>query len=271
MAPLTRNAMARAVPQGDEMTFTHASRAASDQQPPHDDLPGERPIELGPALANQPANQGETAHEAPGGPAGLSDVQLLGLLLGGGRPGCEHIGLAGELCAALGGLVGLADVELPVLLGQPGLAPAQAAALLGAIELGRRTAGRRPERGQRLGTASAVYDHYRARLASGSVEEFWVLGLDVRHRLMFEACIARGSLTGVEVHPREVFRPLIRAAAAFAIVCHNHPSGDPTPSRQDFELTARLKDVGVLCGIPVLDHVVVAADGFVSLAERGWL
>ena len=86
-----------------------------------------------------------------------------------------------------------------------------------------------------------------------------------------EACIARGSLTGVEVHPREVFRPLIRASAAAALLCHNHPSGDPSPSRQDLELTARLKEVGELCGIAILDHVVVAAEGYTSLAERGWL
>ena len=98
-----------------------------------------------------------------------------------------------------------------------------------------------------------------------------MIGLDVRHRVLFEACIARGSLTGVEVHPREVFRPLIRAAAARRLLCHNHPSGDPSPSRQDLELTARLKEVGELCGITVLDHVVVAAEGYASLAERGWL
>jgi DNA repair protein RadC len=143
--------------------------------------------------------------------------------------------------------------------------------LAASLELGRRGAGRRPLPGQRLAAASEVYAHYRARLAAATSEEFWVLGLDVRHRLIFEACIARGSLTGVEVHPREVFRPLIRTSAAAALFCHNHPSGDPTPSRQDLELTARLKEVGGLCGISVLDHVVVGAEGYVSLAERGWL
>jgi DNA repair protein RadC len=110
----------------------------------------------------------------------------------------------------------------------------------------------------------------RARLASSSVEEFWALALDVRHRLQAEMCLARGSLTGVEVHPRDVFRPLIRSAAAAVIFCHNHPSGDPTPSRQDLELTARLREVGDLCGIAVLDHVVVGWEGFSSLAERNW-
>ena len=91
-----------------------------------------------------------------------------------------------------------------------------------------------------------------------------------RHRVEGEFCLARGSLTGVEVHPRDVFRPLIRGAAAAVIFCHNHPSGDPAPSRQDVELTARLREVGELVGIPVLDHLVVGWEGYVSLAERGW-
>jgi DNA repair protein RadC len=171
----------------------------------------------------------------------------------------------------MGGLGGLAQASVAEMLSVRGLGLARATVLTTAMELGRRSAGRRPERGQRLAAASEVYAHYRARLGSTSTEEFWVTGLDVRHRLIFEACVARGSLTGVEVHPREVFRPLIRAAAAAVIFCHNHPSGDPTPSRQDFDLTARLKEVGQLCGITVLDHVVVGADGYISLAERGWL
>jgi DNA repair protein RadC len=110
----------------------------------------------------------------------------------------------------------------------------------------------------------------RARLAGAPVEEFWVLGLDVRHRVVVDQLAARGSLSGVEVHPRDVFRALIKAGVAAVIFCHNHPSGDPTPSRQDIELTARLREVGDTCGITVLDHVVVAAGGYYSLAERAW-
>jgi DNA repair protein RadC len=205
------------------------------------------------------------------GPAGLTDAELVALLLGSGRPGQNAVELASSLLAALGGLAGLAQADERELCELSGIGHARAAVLRAALELGRRVAGSRPERGRRLGAAPEVWDHYRARLALATVEEFWVLGLDARHRLIFEACVARGSLTGVEVHPREVYRPLIRVAAAAAIFCHNHPSGDPSPSRQDLELTMRLRDVGELCGITVLDHVVVAADGFVSLAERGWM
>src|SRR3982751_4190663 len=185
------------------------------------------------------------------GPDALADGELLAILLGAGRPGENVVELAHALPARAGG-------------------PPRAAVVSAALALGRRAVGARPKRGRRLGAASDVWAHYRARLAVAAVEEFWVLALDVRHRLQFELCAARGSLTGVEVHPRDVFRPLIRGAAAAVIFCHNHPSGDPTPSRQDLELTTRLRDVGDLCGITVLDHVVVAADGFTSLADRGW-
>jgi DNA repair protein RadC len=200
----------------------------------------------------------------------LSDGELVAILLGCGHRGQNVVEVAQSLLIAVGGLAGLAEAADEEILTVPGIGPARAAVVKAALELGRRAAGTRPERGRRLGSAADVWTHYKARLGSNPVEEFWALALDVRHRVQFDNCLARGSLTGVEVHPRDVFRPLIRSSAAAVIFCHNHPSGNPSPSRQDIELTARLRQVGDLCGITVLDHVVVAAEGFVSLAERGW-
>lgn len=204
------------------------------------------------------------------GPRPLSDAELLAIVLGSGVMGMNAVEVAQALLTFSGGLAGLARASIEELRGQPGVGPARAAAVLAALEIGRRSVGERPERGRRIGSASDVWMHLRARLAACAVEEFWALALDVRHRLLWEACLARGSLTGVEVHPRDVFRPLIRGGVAAVIFCHNHPSGDPSPSRQDLELTARLREVGDLCGIAVLDHVVVGADGFTSLAQEYW-
>jgi len=127
-----------------------------------------------------------------------------------------------------------------------------------------------PRKGRRLACASDVAAYFRASLGLLAAEEFWTIALDVRHRVIEQRMIARGSLTGVEVHPREVFRPLIACSAAAVLLVHNHPSGLAEPSREDIDLTRRLREVGEICGIAVLDHVVVAAEGFVSLADRGW-
>jgi DNA repair protein RadC len=176
---------------------------------------------------------------------------------------------ARRLLATAGGLPSLLTATHPELVAA-GLTPRKATRLRSAIELAQLSIGQRPIRGHRLAGASDVWAHMRARLQSLPVEEFWAIALDVRHRVVLDEMLARGSLSGVEIHPRDVFRPLIRAGAAAVIFCHNHPSGDPAPSRADIELTQRLRDVGEMCGIPVLDHVVVGSEGFASLAERNW-
>jgi DNA repair protein RadC len=213
------------------------------------------------------------------GVTSMTDAELLSLVLGAstsigwsgpcrsGRVATTVIDLARGLLTTHGGLAGLARASLHELRGSPGIGAARASAVQAALELGRRSVGERPAHGRRIASADDIWSHLRARLAVLAIEEFWAVALDVRHRVLWESCLARGSLTAVEVHPRDVFRPLIRGGAAAAIFCHNHPSGDPSPSRQDLELTRRLRDVGELCGIQVLDHVVVGTEGFVSLAQ----
>ena len=102
-------------------------------------------------------------------------------------------------------------------------------------------------------------------------EHFWVVLLDARHRVLGTELVSQGTLTASLVHPREEFRPALRAAAAALVLVHNHPSGDPTPSREDREVTTRLARAGEILGVPVVDHVVVAEQGFCSLREEGAL
>jgi DNA repair protein RadC len=122
-----------------------------------------------------------------------------------------------------------------------------------------------PKLGALIDNAEAVAAYFQPRLAGRRTESFWVLFLDARGRPLGEACIAEGTLTACLVHPREVFAAAIRARAAQIILVHNHPSGDPQPSAEDLSLTERLTEVGVLLGIPVVDHVIVAAEGFRSI------
>ena len=100
-------------------------------------------------------------------------------------------------------------------------------------------------------------------------EEFHVLLLNARHEVLRRCLISRGSLNASIVHPREVFRPAIVGSAASIVLLHNHPSGDPEPSEEDLAITRRLVQVGELVGIGVLDHVILAKSGFVSLRARG--
>jgi DNA repair protein RadC len=107
-------------------------------------------------------------------------------------------------------------------------------------------------------------------LACASSEEFWVFLLNGTHRLLAYRKVSQGTLTSSLVHPREVFQPAIREGAAAIIVAHNHPSGDPKPSHEDLAVTDRLYQSGELLSIPLLDHVVVTPDDYVSIrAEHG--
>jgi len=196
----------------------------------------------------------------------MTDAELLAVLVRSGNVDRlrEFIGRAGGLAR----LEGLAFAELCLA---PGIGPVRACQIQAALEIGRRVASAPLPRARRLASPSEVHAHLAPRLAVLEREVFLVLALDVRHRVRGEHRIAEGHLGGVEVHPRELFRPLIREGAAAALLVHNHPSGDPTPSAEDFALTERMRAAGDLVGIPVLDHVIIARDGFCSLFEEGKL
>ena len=118
--------------------------------------------------------------------------------------------------------------------------------------------------------AQHVFDAFKAHFAPLDREQFVVLLLDGKNRVLGFNVVSTGSLTAALVHPREVFKPAIAGSAAALILVHNHPSGDPLPSAEDEAITARLRQVGDLVGIRVLDHVVIGDDDrYVSMAETG--
>jgi DNA repair protein RadC len=129
----------------------------------------------------------------------------------------------------------------------------QERALAAAVEIGRRLAARRLRAGSRSERPADVYRHFHPSLRHVPHERFLVVLLDGRHRVLRQELVSQGTLTASLVHPREVFRPALREAAAALILVHNHPSGDPTPSREDREVTARLRRAGEILGVPVLD------------------
>ena len=161
------------------------------------------------------------------GPGSLSDAELLAVLLGSGRRGKNVVEVAQELLDHAGDLRQLVANAEADLCAISGIGPARSASVQAALELGRRVLGRRPDRGRRFANSADVWTHFRAQLGASPIEEFWMLALDVRHRVLFQTCVARGSLTGVEVHPREIFRPLIRSSAASVILATTTPLATP--------------------------------------------
>jgi DNA repair protein RadC len=201
----------------------------------------------------------------------LSACELLALVLRTGAPGQPVLELARGLWERFGSLERLAragDAELAAL---GGMGPAKTAALRAALELGARAARAPLRAGERLVGPEQVFAHLAPRMIGLRQERFLALLLDSRQRVIREVEVSRGSLDQSLVHPREVFGPALREAAAALVVAHNHPSGDPEPSAEDREVTSRLASAGQILGVALLDHVVVGGAGYVSFARRGWL
>ncbi len=201
------------------------------------------------------------------GAGALSDSELLAILVRTGIKGRSALDIARGLCSD--GLPELASVSFDELARLPGVGTSRAAAIHAAFELGRRArieGGPRPD----LSSPESVYKYCGPRLNHLKKERFLALAVDTKNRLMRELLISEGDLSSSIVHPREVFQPLIQMSAACVIFVHNHPSGDPSPSQRDAEITTRLRQVGELLGIRVLDHVVVATNGFYSFQSHGY-
>jgi DNA repair protein RadC len=153
----------------------------------------------------------------------------------------------------------------------PGVGPAKAAQLKAAIELGKRVLAEPLATGTRIGSSADLFQHYHPLLRSLRHEIFKTVLLDAKHALIRDVTVSKGSLTLSIVHPREVFSLAVRESAAAVIFLHNHPSGDPSPSREDRELTARLVAAGEVLGIEVLDHIIIGDGKYVSFADQGWI
>jgi len=207
------------------------------------------------------------------GPRDLTDAELLAVVLGSGNAGPHDNALdyARSLIVTFGGLAGIDEASATELIAVKGIGKAKAAQVKACLELGRRREGHSWHTGQPLGSPEEVFRHFRARCSNAKRETFYVVLLTNRNRKIRDVKISEGSLTASVVHPREVFHPVIRESAAGVVLVHNHPSGDPTPSREDVEITRRLKSVGEILGVRVMDHVVVGHDRFFSFNTEGLL
>jgi DNA repair protein RadC len=200
------------------------------------------------------------------GARALGDIELLAIILGTGVRDRPVLAVAGELVNEIGGVAALSRASPHELAQVHGVGLARAARFAAAFELGRRAV----ELVHHRATLTSSEDVYRAvasRFSGLTQEVVLVIGLDIRNGVLDIVEVGRGGVGHVQVEAREVFRPLIRMAAAGGILVHNHTSGDPAPSTEDREMTERLREAGRFLGIPLIDHVVVSGSLFCSIAE----
>ncbi|MCK6478692.1 MAG: DNA repair protein RadC [Planctomycetes bacterium] len=202
----------------------------------------------------------------------VQDIDVVSALLRGpGYPTERAREVGGRLLERYGDLRQLGAASYDELRTVDGVSEDRAYRLRAVGEFSRRAAESRLRRGERFRCGSDIYRHFSPRLKDLPKEQFFAVLLDGKNRVMRDYRVSEGSLTASLVHPREVFAPAIRDSAGALVFVHNHPSGDPTPSVEDVEITRRLCAVADLVGIRVLDHVVVGDGSYVSFLERGLL
>src|SRR4051794_3269000 len=207
------------------------------------------------------------------GAQALTDTELLAIIIrnGNGSTGKSAIDHARLLLAQFGGLPGMEEANPGEFKKIKGIGPAKIAQIKASLEIARRIGNHKWHPGQSLRSAEDVFRHFRDTLEKEKRELFYVVLLNNKNKKIRDVKISEGSLTASLVHPREVYNPVIRESAAAVIFVHNHPSGDPAPSPEDIEITRRLKEVGEVMGVRVLDHVVIGHDRYFSFNDKGML
>src|SRR5688572_30770842 len=203
------------------------------------------------------------------GAGALGDNELVAIVLGQGQPRASALDLANTVLTAVDGVAGLARSALGDLTAIAGIGSARAAQILAAVELGRRSLAQPGGRRAQMTSPAAVADYLMPQYGNRRVEQFGVLLLDTKRRVLRSTVLSVGTLDASIVHPREIFREAIAGGAAAIVLFHNHPSGDPEPSREDTLLTERLVAAGALIGIDVIDHVILGEARYFSYRERG--
>ena len=197
----------------------------------------------------------------------LHKKELLAIILRTGIKGKNVLQVAQDILSKYGGKK-LIDVSYKEVRNMHGVGPSKAAQVIAAIELGKRLYKEKVEKEIFINSSEDVFKEVN-HIKENKKENFVVLYLDARNKLIYKETVSIGTLNANLVHPREVFEPAVRKLAAQIILVHNHPSGDPEPSEDDLELTKRLIESGKILGIEVIDHIVVTKKSFFSFKDKG--
>ena len=203
----------------------------------------------------------------------LSNAELLAIILrtGDASSGQSALDHGRSLVSRFGdSFRTLEEASIAELCEVKGIGPAKAAQIKASLEIAKRFSQEEIRRGEAFRSSADVFNHYREQLGGLKKEEFHVLLLDAKNRKLKDVRVSEGSLTSSLVHPREVFQPIIRESAAAAILVHNHPSGDPMPSQEDLQITQRLREVGEVMGVNILDHLIIGKGRYISFVDDGY-
>lgn len=205
------------------------------------------------------------------GPGALSNQELLAITLttGSVTKGEKYtaIDLATQLLKRFESLKGLAQADFAQLKEVSGIGPAKACQIMAAFELGKRVAMFSGNVKPIIRQPTDIFDYFRDQMSLLTKEVFRVVVLDTKNRIVKDQIISEGTLNASIVHPRDVFRVAIIHSAASIILLHNHPSGDPTPSQEDIDITRRLVEIGKIMDMKVLDHIIIGGGKFTSMKE----
>ncbi|MEX2461495.1 MAG: DNA repair protein RadC [Paenibacillaceae bacterium] len=205
------------------------------------------------------------------GAQALSNAELLAILLRTGTFAESAVRLAQKILIEAGSLRNLVDMSQDQLMTIKGIGPAKALQIQASIELGRRLARTSMSDTITIRSPQDVSTYLMEDLRYLQKEHFVCLFLNTKNHVIGQETLSMGSLNASIVHPREVFRAAIKRSSASIICVHNHPSGDPTPSPEDIQMTSRLVEAGQIIGIEVLDHIILGDQNFVSLKEKGFM
>ncbi len=198
-------------------------------------------------------------------------LALMAVVLGLGRTSAAGLASARRLLRQFGTAVALTQASVEEIRRSGRISGKQAGLLRAALVLGKQLCCSPMRAGQRFSNSRDLFERYRAQFFSATKEHFLSLHLNAKNHLIREVLVSVGSLSTSIVHPREVFSPAVRDSTAAIIFLHNHPSGDPVPSKEDKDCTMRLCQAGKILGIRVLDHVVLGYDDYFSFADAGLL
>lgn len=205
------------------------------------------------------------------GASHLSNQELLAILLGSGTKKESVMELSNRLLVHFEGIMLLKDATIEELTAIRGIGIAKAVLLLSAIEMGKRMQKMKPVERYMIRSPEDGADFVMEEMRDLKQEHFICLFLNTKNQVLHRQTIFIGSLNASIVHPREVYKEAVKRSAASIICAHNHPSGDPTPSQEDIQVTRRLKECGKMIGIELLDHLVIGDRKFISLKEKGYL